>query len=547
MLFSIEDFDNKAFDDQFATVLPSADLLDDSTLDAGLSTIAPGLAGASLQRHLIKLAGTDALLAQQHVVRGLAMATGILSHHEKWVRPALNAFSLLGTTDVAELRHALVSTAIGTVGNILSAIPSIYTQIAAAVIGLGQLLYNLFAPGAQTPPRDVLPMQQYDDDTDMGQINFHVQRALYERDLTSLFLPRFEGTITVQIRKDETGRHAPAFGLGNAKTGDGAEFHNTGALGFIPGGRRITSIIQSRVLMPQRSKRPYYDPRCGGCSWSGGPKVIGRDVGSFYPSTNAAALTVWDHVMQVGPAMYEVDALALQRKWRDYSDAWGDGLAWLWNHSSMANMFGLGVWRCSLQDATRLSTVGVNNQIGVMSWAPFDGCDDTYSVGSFLENSLYAGLVDQASMALWLAQHYYLRNTTVAAYLHPDPSAARNDPAMQAVIDDARARILQTSERFEVRKEDVVDTDYRSLLEEAGAFAPSYERTLALDTHSAPSRTAAGLRLADDAPDPPLPPKPGGGPPLPTAPPSKPRTRGRSDYAPLILGLGAATVLGSLA
>ena len=59
----------------------------------------------------------------------------------------------------------------------------------------------------------------------------------------------------------------------------------------------------------------------------GGPKIVGRDVGSFYPSTNNAALTVWNHVMQVGPAMHEVDAVALQRAWQDHADARGDGLA----------------------------------------------------------------------------------------------------------------------------------------------------------------------------------------------------------------------------
>ena len=543
MLFTPDDFENPGFDVDFRSALPSADLLGDSTLDGGLSTSFSGLVGASLQRHLVELSATDALRAQQHVVRGLALTTGLLSHGAPIIRKALNGFNVRGTTSQAELTEQLVTTSIGTAANVLSAIPTLYTQVASAVLGLGLMLYDLFRAPKGKLPAHALPLQTYDDDTDAGHIHVHVNRALKDRDLTSLFLPRFEGSLTVQTRRDEAGRYALAFGLGNGEVGQGAQFRPTGHLGFVPGGRRISSLIQTLLLEPPlKDGPPFYDPRCGGCEWSGGAKVVGRDVGSFYPSTNNAALTVWNHVLQAGPAMYEVDAVALQSAWRDHADAWGDGLAWLWNLGPQKSYWGTGVWRCALQEATRLQTIGVGEQIGVVSWAPFDGCADLYPLPGFLDNNLYARLADRASMALWLAQHYYLRHTTVAAYLHPDPGSARNDPAMQASIDDARRRILESPERYDVRERDVVDLDYATALREAGAFEPGYQRTLVLNQTEKRRLTPAGLSLSEHAPEPPDLPNPGGGPPLPRPPETRSPKRSTSGLA-LAAGLGAALFL----
>ena len=521
-------------------MLPSAEFLKGSTLDGGLSTTAPGLVGARLQRHLIEISAIDTLLAQQHVVRNLAMSTGVLSHHASTVRQALDGFDIRGTTSEAELAEQLVTTSIGLAANVLSSIPTLYTQIASAVLSLGLVLYELFnKPDA---PRNLhaLPLQTYDDDTDSDHIKVHINRALKDRDLTSLFLPRFEGTLTVQFREDDHGRNALAFGLGNSQLGRDAEFRATGNLGFIPGGRRITSIVQALLLEPPSGDdSPRYDPRCGGCSWSGGPKTVARDVGSFYPSTNSAALTIWNHITQAGPAMYEVDAVALQSAWQDHADAWGDGLAWLWNLKSEKDYWGTGMWRCALTEATRMQTVGIRDEIGALSWAPFDGCAELYPLGGYLDNSLYARLADRASMQLWLAQHYYLRHTTVAAYLHPDPGSATNVSAMSIAIQDAQKRILQTAERYEVREDDVIDTDYKAALREAGAFVPSYERTLVLNETKKRRLTPGGLTLNHEAPEPPLPPHPRGGSPLPEPPQAPPPKSGSPSFA-VAAAFGAA-------
>ena len=96
MLFRTDDFENLGFDTDFKSALPSADLLADSTLDGGLSTSFSGMVGASLQRHLVELSAVDALRAQQHVVRGLALSTGILSHAQPVVSQALNGFDIHG-------------------------------------------------------------------------------------------------------------------------------------------------------------------------------------------------------------------------------------------------------------------------------------------------------------------------------------------------------------------------------------------------------------------------------------------------------------------
>ena len=543
MLFKAQDFENQNFSPFFESVLPSAEFLEGSTLDGGLSTTAPGLVGTGLRRHLIEVSAIDTLLAQQHVVRGLAMNTGVLSHYASTVRHALDGFDVRSTNSEAELAEQLATTSIGLAANILSSVPTLYTQLASAVLSLGLVLYDLFnTPDA---PRNLhaLPLQTYDDDTDSDHIKVHINRALKDRDLTSLFLPRFEGTLTLQFREDAQGRDALAFSLGNSQTGKDAEFHPTGHLGFIPGGRRVTSVIQALLLEPPSgNSAPRYDRRCGGCTWSGGPKTVARDVGSFYPSTNSAALTIWDHVTQAGPAMYEVDAVALQSAWRDYSDAWGDGLAWLWNLESEKDYWGTGMWRCALTEATRLQTVGIQDQLGVLSWAPFDGCDDLFQLGPFLDNSLFSRLVDRASMQLWLAQHYYLRHTTVAAYLHPDPGSAAHDPAIRSTIEDARRRILQTSERYEVRENDVVDADYKTALREAGSFVPSFERTLVPNETKRRRLTPGGLSLSSEAPDPPVPPNPGGGSPLPR-PPKAPAPKKSTPGLAIAAGLGAAVFL----
>ena len=145
-------------------------------------------------------------------------------------------------------------------------------------------------------------------------------------------------------------------------------------------------------------------------------------------------------------------------------------------------------------------------------------------------------------MSLWLAQHYYLRNTTVAAYLHPDPAAARRHGDAGGHRRCPRPHPCGP-ERYEVRERDVLDEDYKALLRDAGAFTPSYERTFALNRTRKRRTTPAGLPLRDEAPDPPEPPTPGGGSPLPKPPTRPTRKRSGSSGLALAAGLGAAALL----
>ncbi|MCR9166462.1 MAG: hypothetical protein ACE37F_36685 [Nannocystaceae bacterium] len=114
---------------------------------------------------------------------------------------------------------------------------------------------------------------------------------------------------------------------------------------------------------------------------------------------------------------------------------------------------------------------------------------------------------------------------------------------MRAAIEDARRRIRQGPERHEVRKRDVVDKEYKAQLRYAGAFTPSYERTFVLDKTRRKRKTPAGLWLSDGAPDPPIPPHPGGSSPLPKPPRPPPRRKPRGTGLALAAGIGAAALL----
>ena len=504
-------FDPKS---NFDPVSPSEKFLNNTIKDPGLLFAAHNLTPDQIALVSAETALANTLRQQQYIVFDIARGVGVLSPFVGATQNALKAFDVfLGDLDTELATAEAITTGIGVAAKTLSAIPPIYTQIAAAIVGVGLWMANMFIQyKVDIPPQ--MPAQAYSKETDLDQFNTQVRLLMQGSwDWTSIFMPRFKGKLASQVQEDDFGRIVVAFALGDGDiarvgiTGIGKNRHPvflgqglfdpSGGLGMIPGGQRILSYLQ--VTPTEEPEGPtnihptLYDPRCGSIG-----KSSSIDIGSWYPTTAQGALSLWDFVWQRGAAMYTIDPLRARVAWSQYfGSIWrGVDKTWgrtTWQGNNVDVGWGCGFWQNALSDLVSNYTVSsLDGRVGgALSWAPISKADN-YTLGSSEEKqwekvNAYAKIIKPALDQLEKAQIWYLENTTIAAYLpieggkdaepldQKKPMGAFNRSAMRIRFKNARKRILNGPAKYEVRLRDVLDPVYRAQIEAAGGGTQALE------------------------------------------------------------------------
>lgn len=490
----------------FTPLLPGDELLSNALLDPALHIENLSIAGTSLQRVLSQSGIVNILSQQQYLVYDLASSVGVTSGFIDKTKQALRIFDVVihhGSPE--EIAAEAIQTAIGIATLVLAATPTVYTQIAAMIVAAaGQLIQFVGDPQGR-PVDTFFPLQSYSTDTDNDQFNNNVRGVLKAGyDWNPLFMPRFKGKLTAQLRQGlDGGKYAFAWALGNGQVpvpivsghGNNKQWHvddgvfpasgNLG-MGFVPGGQRIYSVVQSTMkedpVGPTKDHPSLFDPRC---TKPGSPGVQAKtdtiDVGSYYPVTAQGIMSLWDMCMQRSASMYTLDAGKILDSWEAYFDSIWDGISSLWGDTSMQDGWGCAVWESTLADLTRNYTVGLNGQIGLLSWAPshagkLTAADTTY----WKAHNAFELIVKPALFKLREAQLYYLRHTTMAAYLpitggkNANPLAqelvmgSMHDVTVRDAFNEGRLRILNGASKYDVRIQDVLDDQYATQILQAG-------------------------------------------------------------------------------
>lgn len=471
----------------FQSSLPAAAFLKNTTLDPGLGVGVTsgqslyemrGRGTQAVRDYLARLAARDATRLQQHIFYEMGISVGVLSTYRSQFENMLRVVDIAQqyASNPAVLARELAQTALGAVSQVLSSTGNPYAMIAGQVVGLAVMLWNMFEE-SPNKPAPALPSQEYDDATDTSLFDIQVKGIVASSDWTALWMPRFEGLPTIRRIEDTANRQGWSYALGGGYTGHNTasnELIASGGIGMIPGGRRISSIMQSLMMEKRRADGPpYYESRVGACWYSDNgrslPKVLTRDVGTFYPASGQGMMLLWDTCQKLSPQMYAVDAHAIRLAWHDYMMALWDGIVYLWGHRPNEAHWGTGAWRCGWSQIVANLTIGRDGNIGGVGSLLPSTSQDHISVFTDMWNrtNLYEKIVRQACEIMTIRQVHYLRNTTIAAYLTDDMGAFRQ-PDVRAYYEEARERILQTDEKYQVRLRDVIDGGYRSALENVG-------------------------------------------------------------------------------
>jgi len=534
MILSLQDFKNpwinpnQAFRSDFAP----DEFLVDAALDPALALENLDLPGDQIARYVARGAINSVLMQQQYLVYDISSQVGVLAPYVGVTEAALQAFDVIVkqlSTDVVAAEA--INSVIGACGSVLSAIPTIYTQIAGAIISLSSSIASIVMGNSTTPPREILPCQEWSEETDEYQFNKNFRAFTSSGyDWTGIFAPRYEGQLSMKIcRGTASGRMAWVWGFGNGEIvhlgesggnytfSEDGTFIAAGGLGMIPGGQQIYSLYQSSLVNIRNRQssqiaaggainvgepgnkwgHPMFgDPRCGDYD------IVSVDIGKYYPTSAQAAVSLWCFLFQRGAATYAVNPYELSERWSKYFiDLW-DGVEGAWGKSFYEGKGGIGSdslkedglgwgrqpWRNSLSDLLINHGVGAFGNIGDIGTYSPDPCQAHLTENdqeAFWTGSVLGKIIIPALGKLAMAQAWYLDNTTMAAYL-PIEGGKDANPLQQPTVMgafggttdgskvlrkkfvDARNRILNGAQKHEVRLDDVLDPVYRQQISAAG-------------------------------------------------------------------------------
>jgi hypothetical protein len=506
-----ERFEDPSFNpatDPYTPLGPSSDLIDSIVTDPHLDPTTWAVDQTAFRAAASRTSLSSLLRQQQYVVYDIASQVGVLNQFLGKTRQALQGFDVIlhNPTVQAMVDQALQAT-IGIAGNVLSAVPSIYTQIASALLSYVDNLLGIalgYGPGKLT--EKLLPAQNYSDRTDTSLFNNHFRNVMASGyDWNAIFMPPFVGSLTAQVRENRQGQQVLAWALGDGevptpildhKVGKPIDYHfdvqgsfDPGqGLGMIPGGQKICSVVQSTItespVGPDVDHPTLYDPRCG---QGGATGTI--DVGTFYPVTAQGGTSLWSFCFQRGAALYTIDTGKIIDAWEDYVKAIWDGVVALWHNPDWQGEggkhglpgWGCEVWESTLSDLVRNYTVGLNGALNVLSWAPVPGSEITADDDdNWRDANMWTQIIRPALLQMQEAQIWYLRHTTIAAYLpiiggkdaQPNQQdsvmGSMHDPIVAKEFRDARHRIINGHSKHEVRLADVLDPIYAAQIEQAG-------------------------------------------------------------------------------
>lgn len=505
---------------------PSDQMLGNLLLDPGLGLLGTTLNPQQQKLYATQVGASGLLRQQQYLIFDVANNIGVLSPQVDRVSKALQLVSVvLDSTKQKKVAEEMIINAVAIAGQGLSAIPNIYTQIAGTLLQVGAWVAARYGTyHADLPVSE--PSQHYSKGTDESQYNTRVRPIMqFTRDWTSLFKPRFKGRLSMDVQQDAYGRKVFSFFHGNGHiarisgvnsndqfniVGEGEFSEPPGeGLGMAPGTERIFSVLQVTSLESPhgdalRVDKTIYGHRCGD------GLVSSVDVGNWYPVTSQGVMSLWNFMWEKGPAMFSINCRAARNAWAYSMSEVIGGVRQVWDEAAWMGAkdrfgWGCGFWEECLSAVVGNYCMGVRGDIGgAMSSAGVTSALQSHGAGSIEAHrawekaNMYHRVIKPSLDRLREAQLWYLENTVMAAYLpvrggvdsdpvegqgEKGPMGALRDPDVREAFIAARKRILNGSERYEVRLRDVVSKTFRNEIKAAGGGTDSMKPrfTIGLD------------------------------------------------------------------
>ena len=477
----------------FVSHFPPAEAYADAELDPGVLAAmdAEGIHGVpgSLQ---VKILSSFVAMDWVNVTRGqtyeIFNSVGVLSTTN--LVDLGGIFRVMSASDYLtgnreQMIADMVDTAAAATVAALSKVPNVYVQLAAAIIAMGNALYqsitNLNNP--EEKKAEELRLQNAQTETDQQQVRLaQVVMAASGNDYTALFSPRFDGNYPWVVQRRRGG-----WGFAPGKPEEGgnpAEFMATGGFGCIPGGKRTTSVIQVVKSQSWGKASPYchgdisnadkaacamhalagifkgqdqFD--CNSCLRANSDSATAQDVGTYYATLNQTLFQLGTYIGKPSPLMYTVNGERLLGLWDTYIQSALDTVLYWWIQHE-----GWGWKNVVSQWISQLYYTPFANEFGIMK--DVQGMGDKWRELHLEKGggNMFEAVVEPSCVNLRARQRGYLL-TTLAAYC-PKHNGAQGDSTIDIV---QRKRDLLTSQaRFSIRMRDVTDDDFRQALIDSG-------------------------------------------------------------------------------
>lgn len=435
---------------------------------------------------------------------GTAKNGGTLTAYLPFIRNVYSNLDLAGIEDMAGFRQRMLGSAVGFGVSALSAIPTGWSQIVAAVIAIGYGIYaqvrrskNEEAMEEEERKREawlLLPaLQGYHEDIDNDLINKYIRRDYMEgADWSGIFMPRFRGN-WLGIKRQNGYAFAPGavlegedlwgnpMGVFAAPTLPGT---NKRPLGVVPGMQRMTSIVQVGELRPGVTSN--YQQGAGPWPFDN-PRNV-SDVGDYYPATAQLCTALWQMAEKAGsPDMYKIDTGIIGPAWKEYVYS---GIEFLRDNVTYAKTRDheryiyaaaigniLGTWRCVVEGGSKDDPLyGTAEDLlfyrDVPSYArPDTGTiarpgtlDIKASTGKLCFGNIYDDYIKPALDNFYARQRAFLRKSLASAYVRSDFAAFQGPPASRGgrLREDLfrwRAELYKSQDRFRINMADVPKND----------------------------------------------------------------------------------------
>jgi hypothetical protein len=365
-------------------------------------------------------------------------------------------------------KDRMIQMGISTAVNLLGTIP-VVGAIAQSIAGLVMTLVDVFnKPKPKVPPQLKL-VPEASINADAG-----LQRSLYEiysgvDDWTDLLMPQGgDNFFAVAAKKNQADKGQNAVIIESTVSTAGNR------------GPRISYVPGTQIILGNFFAQGY---NIGGSD----VYISSQQTGDFYPQTTNAITALINNVNGEGAGLYTIDVKAIRWAWKNHCDAalaWADemlGGKWKENpglkNISKWDDFKGGVFKgktIDRVDGEPAEWVLESFKHLYMPGKVIDQKSPLY--GKYIMNggplagerkNLFDAIINPWLNEIEARQIWMLRNSLTAAYVRAGQPAF-NNPLIRGELERMRTELLRHDSRFQVKLDDVRETNYRQKLMASG-------------------------------------------------------------------------------
>jgi hypothetical protein len=365
-------------------------------------------------------------------------------------------------------KDRMIQMGISTAVNLLGTIP-VVGAIAQSIAGLVMTLVDVFnKPKPKVPPQLKL-VPEASINADAG-----LQRSLYEiysgvDDWTDLLMPQGgDNFFAVAAKKNQADKGQNAVIIESTVSTAGNR------------GPRISYVPGTQIILGNFFAQGY---NIGGSD----VYISSQQTGDFYPQTTNAITALINNVNGEGAGLYTIDVKAIRWAWKNHCDAalaWADemlGGKWKENpglkNISKWDDFKGGVFKgktIDRVDGEPAEWVLESFKHLYMPGKVIDQKSPLY--GKYIMNggplagerkNLFDAIINPWLNEIEARQIWMLRNSLTAAYVRAGQPAF-NNPLSRGELERMRTELLRHDSRFQVKLDDVRETNYRQKLMASG-------------------------------------------------------------------------------